>query len=110
MVSTVNGPKAIRTLPAASVARTWNVCWPSGSEGSAVWAPGVPESLQAAKVGVPGDPAAIPHSTPAPASVVKVQVGVESFVGPLMSKGPLVKVTLGGAVSTVKVRKAALAL
>src|SRR5918997_485077 len=78
----------VSVLPAASVARTWNVCAPSDN------APVVCGEVQAAKAA-----ASTRHWKLAPASLEKPKVGVE-FVSP---PGPDVMVVCGPSVSTVHV-------
>ena len=93
VVSTVKARLAgeASTLPAASIARTSNVCGPSLS------ADVVNGVVQAAKV-----PASTRHWKVESAWLeVKENVGVLSFVGP---DGPAVIVVSGGVVSTVNVR------
>src|SRR5918992_5132135 len=83
----------VSVLPAASVARTSNVCAPSDN------APVVCGEVQAAKAA-----ASTRHSKPAPASLGNPNVGVESLVRPV---GPESIVVCGAAVSTVNARLAA---
>src|ERR687895_580307 len=93
-VSTANARLAAPpVLPAASVARTSNVCAPSDN------APVVCGEVQAAKAA-----ASTRHWKLAPASLEKPNVGVESPVRPV---GPESIVVCGAAVSTVKARLAA---
>jgi hypothetical protein len=76
------------TLPAASRARTSKVCGPGGRP-AVVWEPLEPQGANA--------PSSILHSKLEPASLeVKVNVGVESSVGP---DGPPVIVVSGGVAS-----------
>ena len=83
-------------LPAASVARTWNVCDPSAS---AAVVNGEVQDANAAGVDL--------HSNVEPPSVeVNVNVGVLSLVVP---SGGDVIVVFGAAVSTVNVRDAGVA-
>src|SRR5918996_2667883 len=79
----------VSVLPAASVARTSNVCAPSDN------APVVCGEVQAAKA-----PASTRHWKLAPASLENPNVGVESLVRPV---GPEVIVAGGATVSTVQV-------
>ncbi|HMJ94421.1 MAG TPA: hypothetical protein VK486_01120, partial [Thermoleophilaceae bacterium] len=84
------------TLPAGSIVRTSKVCGPSPSA-AVVW----PELQE------PQAPPSTRHSKVEPGSGdEKVNVGVESFVGP---DGPLSIVVFGAAVSTVKLRDAGVA-
>ena len=87
-------------LPTASFARTRKVYGPSASGEEGVWEL-APE--QGPKAGVP---VSIEHSKPAPASELKVKVGVESLVRP---EGPESMVTTGAVVSTVQVELAGVA-
>src|SRR5918996_1377403 len=84
----------VSVLPAASVARTSNVCAPSAS--AAV----VCGDVQAANTA-----ASTRHWKLAPASLENPNVGVESFVSPV---GPESIVVCGAAVSTVIARLAGL--
>src|ERR671914_763962 len=83
----------VSVLPAASVARTSNVCAPSDN------APVVYGEVQAVKAAV-----STRHWKPAPASLENPNVGVESFVSPV---GPESIDVCGAAVSTVIARLAA---
>ncbi len=90
-MSTVNAVWAgvVSLLPAASTARTSNVCGPSAS----VVVSGVVQAAKAA-------PSRL-HSNVAPASELNANVGELFLVGPL---GPAVSVVSGAVRSTVMVR------
>src|SRR5262249_44237544 len=79
-------------LPAVSVARTENVCWPAGRFIETGLVHGAGAALSTAQLGMPSD-----------------TVNANVTCGPLVALGPCVIMMFGGAVSTLHVRVAGVA-